>query len=557
MMLPEMTSSARVARAFPRFARGAVAGLALGVLAGCGGGGGGSSTPAKKTPAPEMTITPPAPTAEDIASATDITGQDSFEVRLDSANPRAFYKIRVDEPTVLALRGEDGLEVTVYDSAGNVVNPSTAGQAAVVPSAASAGGGGYAEVSEALTAGGLLYYILGAAGGAAAAGGTFVITVVLPAAALTAVTAAVVYTVYVGTTALALKLRSPRALDRGNVEVGLNEEETSVEFEDSFEGESLASATFSITPEIRTRLGTWNPKVVAFEGKQVVRLSRLRSENCPAGTETTAEVKLVFTAEWTQSIPIVGEIVSGLINRKFEATWTLNAASAPRRKAGSPNAIAVTVPEGGAETLVLTDFIEDPQGGALTFERSPTSVPGRWSSALAGPRLTFTAGTTGGASTVTITATDPAKECWNFPSTVTVEGEEEPGGVGVPVAPSPETPQGEGEPEPIAFSCTATGSFTGPSCREFPSGYSGAGGFFCRSEQRPSQQCSRTDEGAYAISSCRLRDGVTVISYHRVRNLTFFHVPSSDYSKDVEGLLAYERDICEQVGGTFTVHKGS
>ena len=31
MMLPEMTSSARVARAFPRLARGAVAGLALGV----------------------------------------------------------------------------------------------------------------------------------------------------------------------------------------------------------------------------------------------------------------------------------------------------------------------------------------------------------------------------------------------------------------------------------------------------------------------------------------------------------------------------------------------
>ena len=554
MMLPEMTSSARVARTFLRFARGAVVGLALGVLAACGGGG-GSSTPAKTTPtpAPEMTITPPAPTAEDIASATDITGQDSFEVRLDSANPRAFYKIRVDEPTVLALRGEDGLEVTVYDSAGNVVNPSTAGQAAVVPSAASAGGGGYAEVSEALTAGGLLYYILGAAGGAAAAGGTFVITVVLPAAALTAVTAAVVYTVYVGTTALALKLRSPRALDRGNVEVGLNEEETSVEFEDSFEGESLASATFSITPEIRTRLGTWNPKIVAFEGKQVVRLSRLRSENCPAGTETTAEVKLVFTATWPQSIPIAGEIVSRL-NRKFDATWTLNAASAPRRKEGSPNAIAVTVPEGGAETLVLTDFIEDPQGGALTFERSPTSVPGRWSSALAGPRLTFTAGTTGGASTVTITATDPAKECWNFPSTVTVEGEEEPGGVGVPVAPSPETPQGEGEPEPIAFSCTSTGSLTGPSCREFPSGYSGAGDLFCTNE-RPSQQCSRTDEGAYAISSCRRRDGSTVIDYHRGRS--FFHVPSPDYSKDVEGLLAYERDICEQAGGTFTVHKGS
>ena len=38
MLLPEMTSSARVARAFQRFARGAVVGLALGGLAACGGG---------------------------------------------------------------------------------------------------------------------------------------------------------------------------------------------------------------------------------------------------------------------------------------------------------------------------------------------------------------------------------------------------------------------------------------------------------------------------------------------------------------------------------------
>ena len=55
MMLPETTSSAHVARAFKRFARGALVGLALGALAGCGGG---TSTSTKTARTPEMTITP-------------------------------------------------------------------------------------------------------------------------------------------------------------------------------------------------------------------------------------------------------------------------------------------------------------------------------------------------------------------------------------------------------------------------------------------------------------------------------------------------------------------
>ena len=61
MMLPETTSSAHVARAFKRFARGALVGLALGALAGCGGGT-STSTKTARTPemtgTPEMTITP-------------------------------------------------------------------------------------------------------------------------------------------------------------------------------------------------------------------------------------------------------------------------------------------------------------------------------------------------------------------------------------------------------------------------------------------------------------------------------------------------------------------
>ena len=67
MMLPETTSSARVARAFRRCARGALVGLALGALTGCEYLNDRTTKPAQTpemetTPPPEMTITPaPAP----------------------------------------------------------------------------------------------------------------------------------------------------------------------------------------------------------------------------------------------------------------------------------------------------------------------------------------------------------------------------------------------------------------------------------------------------------------------------------------------------------------
>ena len=66
MMLPEMTSSAHVARAFQRFARGVVVGLALAGLAACGGGGSSKpATPAQpETPAEQPEA--PGPTMPEI-----------------------------------------------------------------------------------------------------------------------------------------------------------------------------------------------------------------------------------------------------------------------------------------------------------------------------------------------------------------------------------------------------------------------------------------------------------------------------------------------------------
>lgn len=114
MLLPEMTSSARVARAFLRFARGAVVGLALAGLAACGGGG--SSKPAT----PQMTITPGGDT---LANAVDVTGKETTEGRLDSPDDIQYYQWEAPEDGTFefTLDADAGLELAILDSGGNVI----------------------------------------------------------------------------------------------------------------------------------------------------------------------------------------------------------------------------------------------------------------------------------------------------------------------------------------------------------------------------------------------------------------------------------------------------
>ena len=506
MMLPEMTDSA-VARAFQRFARGAVVGFALAGLTACGGGG--SSTASKPT-TPEMTITPSAPTSEDFASAIDITGRDSFEVRLDSANPRAFYKIRIDEPTVLALRSEQDVAVTVYDSTGNVVTPSTAEQAAVVPSTASAGGG-HPEVSFALASAAPAAYLLGAAG-------TYFISVA-PRAAV-----AETALIHVGTGAAGLRLRSPRALDRANVEVKLSTETTDVSFEESFVGDSLAAASWEVTSRGETPFGTFDLDVPLFkvEGRNVVRISRSRdSEDCPAGTERTKEVTIVLRASWSLAIVTGGATLNNLLRSEFEGTWTFNAASAPRRKGDSSQPIAVRLQEDGSGTVVLTDFIEDPERKTLTFAVRDTPSSLRVTLDGDGPRLTMQAAARPDglflfrSGEFLVTAHDPDGECWTF--TVRVSLGETPAEPPTPQPPTPQPPTPQPptpQPQPgvsLSYSCRtgAEAEDEAAFCIEAPS-----------REHEALRTCSTivasgcpTTHALPFIGSCRQANGATSFYY--------------------------------------------
>ena len=79
------------------------------------------------------------------------------------------------------------------------------------------------------------------------------------------------------------------------------------------------------------------------------------------------------------------------------------------------------VAKGASKTVDLSDYIEDPDGGALTFAVSDDEgVPTGWGVTTNGAILTFTASENAVNGDMFVTATDPAGECWNFPVRLTV-----------------------------------------------------------------------------------------------------------------------------------------
>ena len=126
MLLREMTDPA-FAHSFKRFARLAVAGLALAGLAACGGGG-GSSTSTPTTP--ELTITPvdtpagPEASAHDLVGAQAITSGVEITASLASADDVKFYRLEVAEERSeieFTLDAEAGIEIAILDSNGYVI----------------------------------------------------------------------------------------------------------------------------------------------------------------------------------------------------------------------------------------------------------------------------------------------------------------------------------------------------------------------------------------------------------------------------------------------------
>ena len=420
MKLPEITSSA-VAHAFLRFARGAGVGLALGALAACGGGGGGggSSTPAKTTPTPtpEMTITPPdetpAPTPEDLDSAVDVAGKETADGQLDAPDDADYYTLRLDEDATVTFWVESAdLEMQLLDSDGNVLATSSengGGSSAGLPAPAHAGGGSSPEPAVAPIVAVIILRL------AVKAGVRYFVRVVVKKAARQGVKAAarrIAYTLNHRVTRAVLR-RTREFLER-NLEVG-NPEDVELNHYYTSEGDVRRMFSASI---VTLNLGPFKLGTVV-EGS-TLKLSASSTAAC-RGRAAPKEVKIKLVASArvpaAPGIPsdIAGFVESVASHALIERTLIDNG---PRLRSTVTPPISLAVAGGGSATTTLTDFIEDPEGGPLTF--AVGSAPAGLRATPAGSRLTVAAGEDAEDGTITVAATDRNNVCRNFPVQVRV-----------------------------------------------------------------------------------------------------------------------------------------
>lgn len=459
-------------------------------LSACGGGGGDGGTP-------EMAIKPG---SGPFTGAMDITGMGTVEGQIESADDEVFYNFRLDEPRVVTLQttGEADVEITLYDSERNVLATSSS-ERVVTPSVSSGSGGASTQAVAAVVPIALGVGIYGIriapAARVAVKVGTFVLS------SVTAVYA----------------IRQIREFLE--LEVGLDQR-SSRDLKQYFDGEESVEVAFSITPSLRTKWGTLS---FSIEANHVLRVS----STGPAECGNQAEHSLILNPPpslrwvWRQSgIPV---------SLEKEMPVKLLRVSAPRRKEDRPYEIAVTVQEGGSETIVLTEEIEDPEGGKLTFTHS--APPAGLGVTRDGTGLTITAREGANGGTITVTATDPDGECWNFPLRIRV-GEEnggpQPGG----------SPSTGGSPthgcilnsdNPLHYTV----------CNEH---YVGEHPNFsrCRSDYRRVSQCPRTGGEFASIISC---------------DSHFSYIHSSHPLVSLGLLRNIINPIRSECEGTFLIHK--
>ena len=414
-----MTSSA-LAHSFKRFAQGAVLGLALAGLAACGGGGGGSSTPAETTPTPTTpdpapTPMPPpeipiTPSGDTVAEAIDITGMEAVEGELDSADDMDYYEIRVDEPTEVTLWVDTAdVEFEVLDSEGNVL----------VSSSQNPGGGSSSELAAASAATPQAIPLLGCA----LPGVNVVCVRLLLTVGYVLVRIAARQAIKRGTKyALRQVVRTGafiRVLGRvasKNLEVGKPEEINCLDFFSPTEEAIPLSCSARV---VSLNLG---PFRIGIQGEgSIVRLDPFSTSICRSrAAPKTAKLALVGGARIPPGGRVPKEIRDGVATVSavsfFERTLFDNG---PRLVPGGPP-LSLTVAEGGSATMTLTDHIEDPDGGSLTF--TVGSAPAGLSVTRDGPRLTVRAREDAMDGSITVAATGQNNVCRTFPLRVSVEG---------------------------------------------------------------------------------------------------------------------------------------
>ena len=294
-------------------------------------------------------------TPPNLAEAIDITGRRSVEGRLDSPGDSLVYRLQIDEPGIVSfeISGEADAEITLYDSDGNVLArgvPGTLpdGQAiprtAPVPEVRAVPLVAVFAVVAVRTAIPIFARVaLRKATGAAVRTGAFALRHAKTAFAVTRAL----------TKKLEFDVKYSSLLDAAQ----------SFEIHDRFGGENSVEHSWTITPSVR--IPRWGLAVnLEVDSTGVVRMSHgSGSVTCDSGMKYDQTIETTLTLTWMQAT---------IVKLPSKVKFKVIRDTAPRRKGSE--AISMTVPEGGSRTVLLTDYIEDPEGGSLTFTRG-ISVP--------------------------------------------------------------------------------------------------------------------------------------------------------------------------------------
>ena len=324
---------------------------------------------------------------------------------IDSPDGAKYYTATIDEPGIFDFSASGDVVITVFDEQGNLV-----AQSATVAADAAQGEGKIGQaavpVAVAVVYGAYKvhrYYVRIKKRNPGAGRVVFRLT-----------------NLYVRLAVRRLKGRIARTMV---AYAGVADVDYDLDLAEFFEGESDAVVgNISVEPFRVDVPGVGSLTLLEFDTDHVLRVAHRKNRECGTGTDYSSEAAVRLRLAWTQQLP-GGE--TKLITHPFldfgEVRVTIARQNAPRRIGGARGSILVSVAAGASKTVDLSRYIEDPDGGALTFAVSDDEgIPAGWGVTTNGASLTFAASENAVNGEMFVTATDPARECWNFPVRLTV-----------------------------------------------------------------------------------------------------------------------------------------
>ena len=314
---------------------------------------------------------------------------------IDLSEDADYYTVTIDEPGIIDLTATGEVDITVFDAQGNIIAQSTTRVGAAQGEIGRAAPLGIAVVIGLYKVG--KYY--------------FRIKRRNPNAGRIAYRITKLFA--------RLALRKIKNFARGKT-IMYGELDASANLAEYFEGEADALVgSFSIDPVSVDVPYVGSLTLLDFDTSHVMRMRVHKNDQCGAGSDYSFDASLKLAVAWNQRWK--GEIIRIPIIDFGEVPITILRQSAPRRKDGAGGSIPVRVVRGESRTVDLSDYIEDPDGGNLILSVSNEErLPSGWDVMENGAALTFAASDNAVDGEIIVTATDNARECWNFP--VRLEG---------------------------------------------------------------------------------------------------------------------------------------